>query len=65
MFMASPRVYGTLAQDVDFETMNHLGCYPYSILIIELLLERSRESLRSIEILFAINVINSTRRVVH
>lgn len=41
------RVYGTLAQDVDFETMNHLGCYPYYILIIELLLKRSRESLRS------------------
>jgi len=48
MFTASPRVYGTLAHEVDFETMNHLGHYPYYILIIELLLESSRESLRSI-----------------
>lgn len=42
MFTASPRVYGTLAQEVDFETINHLGYYPYYILIIELLFERSR-----------------------
>jgi len=47
MFTDSPRVNGTLAQDVDFETMNHLGHYPYYILIIGLLLESSRESFRS------------------